>query len=275
MSTKGSLVVVGTGIQWAGQTTLAAQRAIQQADRVLFAVADAWTARWVRSLNPAAESLPYAQGNTPRRRIYAEMVERILGEVRKGLKVCAVFYGHPGVLAKAAHNAVRRAREEGFSARMLPGVSSIDCLFADLGLDPGQDGLQLFEATDFLIRGRLVDARTPLVLCQIGGVGNANAFDPSDVACIRRGLAALSEHLCRIYPAGHEGVIYEAPAQPLDSPRLDSVALSALAGARVDDVSTLYVPPVARAPVDAQMLNCLDWGGQGEAAPVIDQTLLH
>lgn len=273
MSTNGSLVVVGIGIQWAGQTTLAAQRAIQRADRVLFAVADAWAARWVRSLNPAAESLPYGQGKTPRRSIYAEMVTRILGEVRKGLKVCAVFYGHPGVLASAAHEAVRQARDEGFSARMLPGVSSVDCLFADLGLDPGRDGLQLFEATDFLIRGREIDARTPLVLCQIGGVGNAGVFDPSDAARIRRGLEALGERLCQTYPAAHEVMIYEAAAHPLASIRLDRVALSALSAAPVDDVSTLYVPPIARAPVDPEVLERVGWDGGAGAG--VDPPLVH
>ncbi|WP_437898926.1 hypothetical protein [Sorangium sp. So ce124] len=61
----GSLIIVGTGIQWGGQMTLAARRAIEQADRVLFAVADPWNARWIRGLNPAAESLPYATGNGP------------------------------------------------------------------------------------------------------------------------------------------------------------------------------------------------------------------
>ncbi len=71
----GSLSFVGTDIQWGGQMTHAARRAIAEADRVLFAVADPWSARWVRSLKPSAESLPYASGQGPRRDIYAEMVQ--------------------------------------------------------------------------------------------------------------------------------------------------------------------------------------------------------
>ena len=43
---------------------------------------------------------------------------------------------------------------EGFNAQMLAGISAEDCLFADLGLDPGKNGCQSFEATDFLIRRR-------------------------------------------------------------------------------------------------------------------------
>ena len=51
----------------------------------------------------------------------SEMVEEILAAVREGKRVCAVFYGHPGVYVKPSHEAVRRARKEGFEARMLPG----------------------------------------------------------------------------------------------------------------------------------------------------------
>jgi hypothetical protein len=34
---------------------------------------------------------------------------------------------------------------------MLPAVSAEDCLFADLGVDPGAAGCQSHEAADFLI----------------------------------------------------------------------------------------------------------------------------
>jgi len=37
---------------------------------------------------------------------------------------------------------------------MLPGISTEDCLYADLGVDPGLIGSQNFEATDFIVSGR-------------------------------------------------------------------------------------------------------------------------
>ena len=40
---------------------------------------------------------------------------------------------HPGVYVAPSHETVLRARAEGYPARMLPGISSEDCLFADLG----------------------------------------------------------------------------------------------------------------------------------------------
>ncbi|QSQ22427.1 hypothetical protein JY651_46165 [Pyxidicoccus parkwayensis] len=257
MATKGSLVIAGTGIQWAGQTTHAARTAIEAADRVLFAVADPWTVQWLRGLKPSAESLPYASGDTPRRLIYQEMVQRILAPVREGLRVCAVFYGHPGVLHDAAHAALRQARAEGLPARMLPGVSFLDCLYADLGVDPGQHGCQVHEATDFLIRGRAFDVHSPLVLSQIAAIGNPGFFDAANTERIQRGLRVLSEVLRRRYPASHEAIIYEAAVLPIHPPRMTRVTLEALATAAISDVSTLYVPPLGPAPVDEDMLALL------------------
>jgi precorrin-3B methylase len=248
------LVVVGTGIQGGGQTTLAARRAIERADKVLFAVVDAWTVSWIRSLNPNAESLPYPMDDSLRRETYADMVERIMAELRKGLRVCAVFYGHPGVMAMPTHAAVEQARREGFRARMLPGVSALDCLFADLGVDPGRDGCQIYEATDFLIRCRGFDTRTPLVLWQVGFIGNLSFFDQHDVAGIARGLDALVEVLINRYGPEQRVVVYEAAVLPTDRPRMDAMTLAELPDARVTDLSTLYVPPSAPAPIDARVL---------------------
>jgi hypothetical protein len=88
------------------------------------------------------------------------------------LEVCVVFYGHPGVFVQPAHEAIRVARLEGFTARMLPGISAEDCLFADIEVDPGVYACQSFEATDFLVRKRKFDPRSPLVLWQIGSIGD-------------------------------------------------------------------------------------------------------
>ena len=99
------------------------------------------------------------------------MTEAILEPVRAGKRVCAAFYGHPGVFVLPSHEAVSRARAEGFDASMQPGVSAEDCLVADLGVDPGVNGLQSYEAGDFLRRRPATEPTTALVLWQIGVVG--------------------------------------------------------------------------------------------------------
>src|SRR3546814_14587936 len=76
---------------------------------------------------------------------YREMVAAMLAEVRAGRRVCGAFYGHPGVFARVPHKAIAQARAEGFEAHMEAGVSAEDCLYADLGIDPGEVGCQHYE----------------------------------------------------------------------------------------------------------------------------------
>ena len=64
----------------------------------------------------------------------------MLREVRAGLDVVGVFYGHPGVFVDPSQRSLAIAREEDYKARMLPGVTAEDCLYADLCIDPANPG---------------------------------------------------------------------------------------------------------------------------------------
>ena len=258
---RGSLIVVGSGIEAVAQVTLAAQGAIANADEVLYIVGDWLTADWITSLNPAAESLhPFYSPGKSRRATYAEIVGRILRGVRQGHQVCALFYGHPGVFVEASHEAIRTAREEGYPARMLPGVSAEDCLFAELGIDPAAGGCQSYEATDFLIRRRTIDTATPLVLWQVGVVGKAD-YQPLGFAL--DGFRALAEYLVGLYGSEHEAVLYEAPKFAIGEPRVERVALGELDGATPSAASTLFVPAKGESELDTAMVARLGMDGVG------------
>lgn len=247
--TEGTLVVVGTGMRLEGQVTAEARSAIVHADRLFYLLQDVVTQHWLEELQPAAESLAdaYASGRS-RQQSYEEMVERILAPVREGRRVCAAFYGHPGVFVRPAHEAMRRARREGHAAEMLPGVSAEDCMIADLGFDPGDGGCQSFEATDFLIRRRRFDPTSHLILWQIGGIGVAD-FRAGEL-WNPRGLAILAEELERTYGAAHEVVVYEAALYPIAEPLRLATPLAELPRAPVTLASTLYVPPLPQRPAD-------------------------
>ena len=235
----GRLVVVGTGIG-AARITLEARAAIEAADQVLHLIPDPVSIHTVEQLNPRSRSLGdcYVEGEH-RRDAYARMVEAILEPVRAGERVCAAFYGHPGVFSLPPHEAVKQARSEGFHAEMLPGISAEDCLFADLGVDPAEAGCQSYEATRFLERRPAIEPRAALVLWQIGVVGSAH----HSAAPVAPRLGELVEALIELYPAEHEVVVYEASSFVGVAPLIRQTALAALAGA-VTPASTLYVPPL-------------------------------
>lgn len=246
----GELFVVGTGIQLAVQITSEAENCIRYADRVLYACAEGAAARWIESLNPKSESLDLLlRFDQPRIVSYHATVDRILACVRHGDRVCVVFYGHPGVFANAPHEAIRIARQEGFAAEMLPAVSAEDCLFADLGVDPGANGYQSFEATDFLIHRKRICAFNSVVLWQIGMIGEAGyKASPNRV-----GLNVLFRTLSRIYPAHHSMIVYEASQYPIVAPAIQTITLADLPAANVTAYSTLYIPPSETAVRDLSM----------------------
>lgn len=248
--------MVGTGIRSVAQTTVESRATMEQADRLLYLVADPITEAWIRRLNPRHESLEDCY-STERKRIdsYAMMVERTLAYVRAGEHVCLALYGHPGVFVLPSHKAIAQARQEGYEAEMLAGVSAEDCLFADLGIDPADHGCQSFEATDFLIRRRIFDPTSHLVLWQIGVIGEVG-YRP-DRSCNRRGLEVLVEYLLASYPADHPVTVYAAAQYAVCEPSIETLALERLADADVSAISTLYVPPRAAGVSDEAMLRRL------------------
>jgi len=249
----GTLVVVGTGLRAALQTTPEAQLEIRRAETLFYLISDPLSERWIKSLNSRAKSLAscYVPG---RRRMaaYERMIGLILRSVRLGRRVCVAFYGHPGVFVFPSHEAIRRAKAEGFQARMLPGISSEDCLFAELGIDPARSGCQSYEATDFLIYRRRFDPSSAMILWQVGVVGNLDYGSRS----IRSGLRLLAERLARVYGRRHEVVLFEASVLPILPSTIRSTTLEALPSTKVTGGMTLFVPPRPH-PADSRALRSL------------------
>jgi uncharacterized protein YabN with tetrapyrrole methylase and pyrophosphatase domain len=246
------LVIAGTGIRITGQLTLEAIAWMRRAEHLFYGVTDPVAEAVVRTLNPAAESLfrLYADGKA-RAQTYEEMVDAIMASVRQRRMTVAVFYGHPGVFAFPPHEAVRRARAEGFRARMLPAVSAEDCLFADLGVDPAEHGCLSLEATDFLLHRRTIDTSSQLVLWQVGVLGDPayrqHGYDTSLIP-------VLVEKLLAHYPADHPAVVYEAAMLVGCEPRVTRVALSGLSEIAMTPISTLYLSPARPATPDLPYL---------------------
>jgi precorrin-6B methylase 1 len=250
---SGVLTIVGTGIH-IGQMTDEARSCIERSDKILFLLADPISYGWILGVRPDAESLHrFYDEEKPRRESYLAMVDRILTCVREGSHVCVVSYGHPGVFAFPTHEAIRQARLEGFPAKMLPGVSAEDCLFADLGVDPGQAGCQSFEATDFLVYRRRFDPRSALILWQIGVIGQLGYKRTFDLS----GVGVLVEVLSHSYERMHDVVVYEAAFHPIIPPRIQRIPLGRLTEATITPITTLYVPPTAVPDVDVAMLERL------------------
>lgn len=257
---KGSLVIVGTGIKAVGQLTLEAIAWMKQADSLLYVVGDPIAEEVIKQSNPSALSLAtYYQEGMARIHTYNAMVEHILGCVRNGDVTVGAFYGHPGVFAYPSHESIRRARAEGYSAKMLPGISAEDCLFADLGVDPAVSGCQSYEATDFLFNNPVIDSSSQLILWQIGTLGDwtfkTRQYDT-------RAMPLLVQRLAAYYPMEHPVILYEAATLPNVEHTSSQIPLCYLSSFPVTSAMTLYIPPCrGRQPDEALLQSFTAMGG--------------
>lgn len=241
---KGCLTIVGLGIKGLAQITAEAMLAIENASIVFHAAADDATARWIAARSRRAQDLTSCfSGRRSFRAAHDAMVKQIVTALDRGGEVCAAFYGSPAVGVYPAHRALTLARKRGHHARMLPGVSSEACLFADLPLDPLASGCQSYEATDFLLRKPRFDPKSPLVLWQIGFVGGR--MNPS---ARQTGLDRLGRLLRTAYGRTHKAALYVAGTSANSEGRFEWLELQQLPAASIPDEATLYVPAVERVP---------------------------
>jgi precorrin-6B methylase 1 len=240
---RGSLACVGMGMTLGSHLGPLARSHIEQADVVFAALSDGIVELWLQRMHPDVRSLQpcYAEGKS-RRVTYRQWVDLMMAEVRAGKNVCGVFYGHPGVFAWSPHKAIEVARAEGFKAHMEPGISAEDCLYADLGIDPGRFGCQHFEASQLLFYERRIDPTGYLVLWQVGLVGDLSLKRLATGPAYRQALVdVLAEH----YPLDHEVIIYRGATLPIEQPRVRRMPLHALPGAELTTEETVVLPPAA------------------------------
>jgi siroheme synthase len=255
MMSQGSLACVGLGMMLGAHVSPRARSHIEQADVVFVLVSDPLVELWVQDMRPDARSLqPYYVEGKSRLASYGEMVEAMLAEVRQGRRVCGVFYGHPGVFALVPHKAIQRARDEGLAAHMEPGISAEDCLYADLGIDPGKYGCQHYEASQLMFYRRRIDPSAYLVVWQVGMAGDRSLARFSTGPAYRQLLVEL---LARDYPMDHPVIAYEAATLPITAPRMDELRLSELVEADLRLQTTLVFPPAVPMQRNEEMLDRL------------------
>jgi hypothetical protein len=248
---RGSIACVGLGMTLGSHLSPLARSHIEQSDVVFAALSDAIVELWLQRMHPDVRSLQpyYGKGDKSRAITYREWVEVMMAEVRAGKRVCAVFYGHPGIFAWSPHEVIKAARAEGFPAHMEPGISAEDCLYADLGIDPGRFGCQHYEASQLLFYETPVNPCAYLVLWQVGLVGDRSMKRFSTGPEYRQ---VLVDVLSRDYPPDHEVIVYRGATLPIEQPRIRRVALRDLPTTDVSAEETVVLPPAS--PLRAQRM---------------------
>ncbi|MFU7598188.1 SAM-dependent methyltransferase [Legionella pneumophila] len=250
------LIVVGSGIKSISHLTEETKRIIQQADKVLFLVNEDNLKTWILREAKESESLEPIYFATPKRiDAYHNITNHIVDTYHQVKNLCVVFYGHPTVFAESALTAVKRIKEQTGQAIVLPAISSMDCLFADLQIDPGDQGCFAIDATELLIYERRVDVYAHIILWQISNLGMHDTKQTQK-------LNILCDYLRTYYLDEQLVCIYEAAILPTLKPRIEWIKLRELKQAVVTAVSTLYIPPITQQGVSQKYLDLLEMDAQ-------------
>jgi len=241
---SGYLVIVGTGIKAVSHFSLETIGHIKSADSVFYHANSGVTATYIRELNPSAIDLYEYYGEGKERNVtYVQMAELMLREVRRGRYVVGILHGHPGFFVKAGRRALAIADLEGHATRLLPGISAIDCLIADLRIDPGYVGLQILKASHILRKNGTPATNNHLALIQVGSVGDPTF---SFTGFKRTKFDEFFGKLISIYGEEQDSVYYVAPIFPEVPPVIVVRKLAEYRERQALDTvnaSTLYLPP--------------------------------
>ncbi|GAB2912148.1 SAM-dependent methyltransferase [Rheinheimera gaetbuli] len=255
MVLSGQLTCIGLGITLGSQLTELARNQLAAADVVFFHSNTHYLAGFLQQINPKLVDLqPFYQPGQPRSQSYQAMLDAVIAAVTAGQNVVWACYGHPGVASWPPHEAIRQLTALGYNAKMQAGIAADACLYADLGIDPVAEGCQQFEASQFLFYQRTVDVSAYLILWQVAIAGD---FSLAKLESDSGYIDILCQHLLQWYPPTHQVILYEAADLAIWQHRAELIPISALAQARLNQITTLVIPPLRPKSVNRQMLDKL------------------
>jgi uncharacterized protein YabN with tetrapyrrole methylase and pyrophosphatase domain len=248
------IAVVGLGILGVPQITHEAEEMMRRCRHIFVADTGNGVAEYLRTLSPHVVDLASEKETGAHRiPIYRRFASHVVSAALAEPPVCFATYGHPTMFCYPTTLIQRAAVVLDLKVALVPGVSSLDTLLCDLGVDPGSDGLQLYEATDLLVRQRPLQNDVACVITQAPMVADAlNRPAARDVG----NLALLQAYLLQFYPADCEVVLATSSPHPLLEPLIQQVRLGSLAAGLVQSaqLTTLFIPPVKRRAIaDARL----------------------
>lgn len=235
-STPPPIVVVGLGPGDPGLRTIAAQRALDDAERIVLRTRVHPGLDDLRDDPRVVDCDDLYQRSDDFAVLYAAAAQRVLDAAAAiaGSLVYAVP-GHPRFGERSVRLLQERAAALGRPVVVQNAVSALDAILNALGADPFADGLQIVDALDLTAAadrepfagGSIgVDPARPLVVGQI--------YAPPVAAAVKLALS-------HFYPDDHEVALIRAAGVP-GAEEIERFPLHALDRRPVDHLSSLWLP---------------------------------
>jgi precorrin-6B methylase 1 len=196
------LILLGYGVDDTLQLTVQTQRLLAQTGKVYSVSLPPSLARFLKSLRVEVEDLTdrFTPGR-PFSECYLDVADHLIRRTTEEQPVCFLSPGNPMFLNSLNRFLFMQAQQRGLEVQVLPGISPIDAIINDLGLDVGTFGLQVFDARRLVTRRQAINPAVPLILVQVAGFSADAVAEPGEATAV--GYEALAAYLAQSYPAEH------------------------------------------------------------------------
>ena len=254
------IYIVGLGVMSIQQITREAEQAIAASNEVLYLDTGVATRRYLESRCGRVTSLyesSYVEG-AHRLHAYHHMAASVIHAALTHPPVTFAIHGHPLVAVYAPFLVSDMAQVLGLRVELFPGVSAMDSVFAALKIDPCIAGMQMYEATDLLLRRRPLQTDVPALIWQIGNL--ESRLHTTHVSRPER-FERFVRYLGQYYPADHPLLAVYTPPHPLMPAEVLRFPLQDMPqhAASIHAGFSLYVPARGQRPIhDLDLLAKID-----------------
>jgi hypothetical protein len=212
MSKQPDIVLLGYGVDDTLQITVESQRLLASTGKAYTLGLPPNLARLLKSMRVETDDLSgHLTPGRPYGEAYLDVAEILLRRAAEERPVLFLTYGNPMFLNSLSRFLFLQAGQRGLRLQVKPGISQLDLIISDLGLDVGAFGLQLFDARRLVAKRQQVDPRVPLLVLQLAGLAAetvpAATERPPDAA-----FGPLREYLGQAYPGDHLVTLLNLPA---------------------------------------------------------------
>jgi uncharacterized protein YabN with tetrapyrrole methylase and pyrophosphatase domain len=250
--------IVGLGIVGTHQITREAEEVIRHSKHTFVIASGYGIPEYIETLCPRITDLSYLyEPGMNRLPTYHRMAAEVVSAALAEAPVCLATYGHPWVYCYPTTLINRAAPLLGLHVEVFAGVSAFDSMLVDLGTDIANGGMQMYEATDLLLRQRPIQTDVTCIIWQPTVVGDPTC--PAGPYSAEQ-FTPLRDFLLRSYPADHQVKLVTSKTHPLTRSTVETLKLGELASVLegAPQVGTLYIPPLTQRPIeDIELLDLM------------------
>ena len=234
--------LTGAGIAFPQHLTVETIDALTECKRICTNLPEPMLEGLPQDLKDKCISLwPLYQDGRVRTENYRDTFNAIVEMAEVARPLAWVTQGHPVIFDSVTALLLNEGRARGWNVRVLPAISSIDTMLAELGYDPAH-GMLIHEATG-LVRRRIPLHRTVAAMLLQPAVFDTNlTIISADSA--GPDLSPLRDYICEFHSPDHKCAFIRSASKFGDRDLVTWTELRNLASGPYDRVagSTLFVP---------------------------------